>query len=48
MNFLEKTLDSKINPLVMLGKTGTMAVTGFLNKFNADGTPILYLGGQVT
>ncbi|KAG8946258.1 hypothetical protein FRC00_009708, partial [Tulasnella sp. 408] len=36
MNFLEKTLDSKINPLVMLGKTGTMAVTGFLNKFNAD------------
>lgn len=36
MNFLEKTLDSKINPLVLLGKSGTMAVTGFLNKFNAD------------
>ncbi|KAG9016285.1 hypothetical protein FRB90_003509 [Tulasnella sp. 427] len=36
MNFLEKTLDSKVNPLVMLGKTGTMAIQGFLNKFNAD------------
>lgn len=47
MNFLEKTLDSKINPLVLLGKSGTMAVTGFLNKFNADGASFGLVWGQV-
>ncbi|KAG8958152.1 hypothetical protein FRC03_009397 [Tulasnella sp. 419] len=38
MNFLERALDSKINPLVILGKAGTMApgMSGFLNKFNKD------------
>jgi len=36
MNFMEKALDGKYNPLVMLGKAGTVALSGFLNKFNSE------------
>lgn len=34
MNFLEKTLDSKANPLTALGKMGV--IPGFVNKFNDE------------
>ncbi|KAF5391297.1 hypothetical protein D9757_001947 [Collybiopsis confluens] len=33
---LEKALDSKFNPLVALGKNGSLGLAGFVNKFNAE------------
>ncbi len=36
MVFLESALDSKLNPLVALGRSGSMGLSGFVNKFNAD------------
>jgi hypothetical protein len=36
MVFLENMLSSKFNPLVTLGKSGTLGLKGFVNKFNAD------------
>lgn len=35
MNFLEKMLESKLNPITAISKTGAMA-KNFVNKFNAD------------
>ncbi|OBZ75883.1 hypothetical protein A0H81_04778 [Grifola frondosa] len=34
--FLESALDSKLNPLVALGRTGSLGLGGFVNKFNAE------------
>lgn len=36
MVFLESALDSKMNPLVILGRNGQLGLSGFVNKFNAD------------
>jgi len=36
MNFMESALDSKLNPLVVLGKVGTLGLSGFVNKFNKE------------
>ncbi|KAI0747647.1 hypothetical protein C8Q80DRAFT_1353629 [Daedaleopsis nitida] len=36
MVFLETALDSKLNPLVALGKNGSLGLSGFVNKFNAE------------
>ena len=36
MVFLETALESKLNPLVALGKSGSWGLSGFVNKFNAD------------
>lgn len=36
MVFLETMLGSKLNPLVSLGKSGSLGLKGFVNKFNAD------------
>ncbi|KAF8061567.1 hypothetical protein FPV67DRAFT_1563868 [Lyophyllum atratum] len=36
MVFLEAALESKLNPLVALGRTGTLGLSGFVNKFNAE------------
>ncbi|KAF9566336.1 hypothetical protein CPC08DRAFT_628649 [Agrocybe pediades] len=36
MVFLETALESKFNPLVALGRNGTMGLSGFVNKFNAE------------
>jgi len=36
MVFLESALESKFNPLVALGRAGSMGLTSFVNKFNAD------------
>lgn len=36
MVFLETALESKLNPLVALGKSGSLGLSGFVNKFNAD------------
>lgn len=36
MVFLEAALDSKLNPLIALGRSGTAAFSSFVNKFNAD------------
>ena len=36
LTFLETFLDSKINPLVALGRKGAMGMSGFVNKFNAE------------
>lgn len=36
MVFLEKALESHFNPLVALGRTGTMGLSGFVNKFNQE------------
>ena len=36
MVFLESALDSKLNPLVILGRNGQLGLSGFVNKFNAD------------
>ncbi|KAJ3761059.1 hypothetical protein EV360DRAFT_93213 [Lentinula raphanica] len=33
---LEKALESKINPLVALGRNGSLGLSGFVNKFNAE------------
>ncbi|KAK7014992.1 C-CAP/cofactor C-like domain-containing protein [Favolaschia claudopus] len=34
--FLESALESKFNPLTALAKTGSLGLTSFVNKFNAD------------
>jgi hypothetical protein len=36
MVFLETALESKFNPLISLGKSGTSGLSGFFNKFNSD------------
>ncbi|KAJ8597901.1 hypothetical protein M405DRAFT_1808 [Rhizopogon salebrosus TDB-379] len=36
MVFLESALDSKLNPLTALGRSGTMGFSSFVNKFNSD------------
>ncbi|THH33013.1 hypothetical protein EUX98_g1210 [Antrodiella citrinella] len=36
MVFLETALESKLNPLVALGRNGSMGLSGFVNKFNSD------------
>ncbi|KAI0060801.1 hypothetical protein BV25DRAFT_1917361 [Artomyces pyxidatus] len=36
MVFLETMLGSKFNPLVSLGRSGSLGLKGFVNKFNAD------------
>ena len=36
MTFLESFLDSKLNPLVTLGRKGAMGMSSFVNKFNAE------------
>lgn len=36
MVFLETALASKFNPLVALGRAGSMGLSGFVNKFNDD------------
>lgn len=36
MVFLETALESKFNPLVALGRNGSMGLSGFVNKFNAE------------
>ncbi|KAH9923948.1 uncharacterized protein BXZ73DRAFT_50764 [Epithele typhae] len=36
MVFLETALESKFNPLVTLGRSGSLGLSGFVNKFNAD------------
>ncbi|KAF9484877.1 hypothetical protein BDN70DRAFT_871851, partial [Pholiota conissans] len=36
MVFLETALESKFNPLVALGRNGTLGLSGFVNKFNAQ------------
>ncbi len=36
MVFLETALESKLNPLTVLGRNGQMGLSGFVNKFNAD------------
>lgn len=36
MVFLETVLESKLNPLVALGRRGSLGMSGLLNKFNAD------------
>ncbi|KAJ3802934.1 hypothetical protein GGU11DRAFT_813184 [Lentinula aff. detonsa] len=33
---LEKALESKFNPLVALGRNGSLGLSGFVNKFNAE------------
>jgi len=34
--FLESVLSSKLNPLVTLGRTGSLGLKGFVNKYNGD------------
>ena len=36
MVFLETALESKFNPLVAMGRNGTLGLSGFVNKFNAE------------
>ncbi|KIM49433.1 hypothetical protein M413DRAFT_438618 [Hebeloma cylindrosporum] len=36
MVFLETALESKFNPLVALGRSGSLGLSGFVNKFNAE------------
>jgi len=36
MVFLETALESKFNPLVALGRNGSLGLSGFVNKFNAE------------
>jgi hypothetical protein len=36
MVFLETALESKYNPLVALGRAGSLGLAGFVNKFNAE------------
>ncbi|TCD65630.1 hypothetical protein EIP91_002435 [Steccherinum ochraceum] len=36
MVFLETALESKMNPLTALGRNGSLGLSGFVNKFNAD------------
>lgn len=34
MNAVETLLESKLNPLTILGKSGALGLSGFVNKFN--------------
>ena len=34
--FLERSLDSKFNPLIALGRVGSLGLSGLVNKFNAE------------
>jgi len=34
--FLETALENKFNPLVALGRSGSLGLSGFVNKFNAE------------
>lgn len=36
MVFLESALENKYNPLVLLGRSGSLGLSGFVNKFNAE------------
>ena len=36
MVFLETALESKYNPLVILGRNRSLGLSGFVNKFNAE------------
>ncbi|KAG6831193.1 hypothetical protein H0H92_012333 [Tricholoma furcatifolium] len=36
MVFLETALESKFNPLVAIGRAGSLGLSGFVNKFNAE------------
>ena len=36
MVFLETALESKFNPLVALGRSGALGLSGFVNKFNSE------------
>lgn len=36
MVFLETALESKFNPLVALGKSGSLGLSGFVNRFNSE------------
>lgn len=36
MVFLETALESKLNPLVALGRNGSLGLSGFVNKFNNE------------
>jgi hypothetical protein len=36
MVFLESFLSSKLNPLVTLGRSGSLGLKGFVNQYNAD------------
>lgn len=36
MNFLESALDTKFNPLVALGRKGSLGLSSMVNKFNAE------------
>lgn len=36
MAFLESMLSSRFNPLVTLGRSGSLGLKGFVNKFNGD------------
>jgi hypothetical protein len=36
MVFLETALESKFNPLVALGRSGSLGLTSFVNKFNLE------------
>ncbi|KIJ68942.1 hypothetical protein HYDPIDRAFT_80069 [Hydnomerulius pinastri MD-312] len=36
MVFLETALDSKLNPLTALGRSGSLGLSGFVNKFNSE------------
>ena len=36
MVFLETALESKFNPLVVLGRNGALGLSGFVNKFNSE------------
>lgn len=33
---LEKALESRFNPVVALAKNGSLGLSGFVNKFNAE------------
>ena len=35
-------LESKLNPLVVLGRTGSLGLSSFVNKFNKEGERILF------
>lgn len=36
MVFLETALESKFNPLLVLGRAGSLGLSGFVNKFNDE------------
>jgi hypothetical protein len=39
--WFRSALDSKLNPLVVLARTGTLGLSGFVNKFNKEGWRLL-------